>query len=69
MMIVYTNIVDTSVGMCCVFSQILMSVVRTLTTVLRTATILLAVISASAMMDTHWTLTSTLAMVGNYSRI
>ena len=47
----------------CCFQQILMSVVRTLTTVLRSVPILLVATSASVMMATLGTLTVTLAMV------
>ena len=52
----------------CVFTQILMNVQRTLTTVLRIALTLLVATSVSAMMDTLWTLTSTLAMVSLYTK-
>ena len=45
------------------FLQILMSALRTLTTVLRIVLTLLVATSVSAMMDILWTLTNTLAMV------
>ena len=44
-----------------------MNVPRTLTTALRIALTLLVATSVSAMMDTLWTLTNTLAMVTNWN--
>jgi hypothetical protein len=53
----------TTLGLLWLNASILMSVPRTLTTALRIALTLLVATSVSAMMDTLWTLTNTLAMI------